>query len=244
MPTVKDFYDNHSHQYEEFETAALRESGKFPLLFEIRSRERELLDRAKEKKVFYFATGSGSDISHLAGNLGAKVVTLDFSQEMIRRTEDRLTREGIGYETLEDGETLTAHDLDAFFNSNPTKVLILKADIQGVKLPDQYFDDCFCYCTLPLLGSESIPVLKQLTKTASQGAVSVYDKDKLLILNGYYTEFGFKSKAEGHTITLEGGFEYTHIPTSKMEKALRDVQKNTEIIQVGLGKIYNWKSEK
>ncbi len=206
MPNVRDFYNNHSEMYEQFEAAALVEAEKYPLLFAIRQKERTLLDAAQGKKVLYFATGSGSDIEYLA-SLNARVVTVDFSREMIRRTQERLEIAGISSSFKDTVSMLTSEDLDRFFTDHLDSVFIIHRDIASLTLPDDYFDYCFCYCTLPLLGRTSLQILQGLLATAQHGAVSVYDRDKLPILQNYYRDFGFRSDVLGDTITLEGGLD-------------------------------------
>lgn len=239
MSTIKEFYDNCSHRYEEFEAVALVERDKYPLLYAIRNRERELLSKAKGKKVFYFATGSGADVVHLV-TLGAKVVTLDFSIEMINRTVERLKREGIGYRLLRDTEELTAEFADDFFDDNEDSVLILLADVHKARFPQDYFDYTFCYCTLPLLGDKAIEVLRDLLRISKNGAVSVYLKEKLSDLHNYYVDFGFNSEVKDDVISLAGGFAYTAISPSEMTETIK-VHKELEVLEVGLGNIYVWK---
>jgi len=238
MSTIKEFYDNHSFKYEEFEAEALTNKDKYPLLYTIRNRERELLSKGKDKKVFYFATGSGSDIVHLT-KMGAKVVTLDFSIEMINRTCDRLKKEDIGYSLLKDKTELTPKFMDDFFENNKGHVLILLADTHDIKFPQDYFDYIFCYCTLPLLSDKTMETLKELLRISKNGAVSVYDKDKLPILHQYYIDFGFNSQIINRTIYLEGGFEYYAIPSSEVKETI-EKEKKLEIIEIGIGKIYLW----
>lgn len=238
MLTVRDFYDTHSKKYEQFEAAALAEAEEYPLLFAIRQKERELLAAAQRKKVFYFATGSGSDVAYL-NSLHARVFTLDFSREMIRRTQERLDSSGILYSLDVTVSKLTSEDLDSFFIDHPTSVFIVQADIGSLTLPNDYFDYCFCYCTLPLLGDAALSTLQRLMATAKNGAVSVYDKDKLPILQRYYQDFGFSSEVHDDAITLEGGFKYTAIPSEYIKNTIAE-QRRLNIISVGLGNIYCW----
>lgn len=243
MPSIRNFYDNHSEMYEQFEAAALVEAEKYPLLFSIRQKERRLLDVSQGKKVFYFATGSGSDIAYLA-SLSARVVTVDFSREMIRRTQERLERTGISSLLKDTISMLTSEDLERFFTDHPDSVFIVHRDIASLTLPDNYFDYCFCYCTLPLLGDAALSILKRLVTTAQHGAVSVYDCDKLPVLQNYYRNFGFRSEVFGDTISLEGGFRYTAIPPEQMRTTVEKQNKLLTVISVGLGNIYCWSPKK
>lgn len=237
MSNVKEFYDKHSYKYEEFEAEALINSEKYPLLYDIRNKERNLLDKARGKKVFYFATGSGSDIAYLA-KIGAKIVTLDFSIEMINRTIDRLKEENVTFELLQNRTGFTKEFIDNFFDSGK-QVLILLADINDIVLPENYFDYTFCYCTLPLLQKNWHNVLKKMISISKNGAVSVYLKEKIAFLHQYYTDFGFDSQVEDRTIFLKGGFAYYCIPPEEIIKSIEE-EKKLEIIDVGLGKIYIW----
>ncbi len=45
MDSVQDFYDTHTERYEEFERVALAEENRFPLLHQIRRKERALITR-------------------------------------------------------------------------------------------------------------------------------------------------------------------------------------------------------
>jgi len=241
MSSIQEFYNTHAARYEEFEGEALQKRETYPLLYDIRHEERRLLERGEGKRVFSFATGSGQDVASLAKS-GAKVVTLDFSFEMIKRTCERLRKEGIGFMIGKNISYLTREFLDTFFEKNPRTVLILLGNIQDISLPKDYFDYTFCYCTLPLLGREAIHTLKKLLFTSKNGAVSVYDKEKLPVLHTYYTEFGFNSAVSGRVLSLEGGFEYSAIPPADM-KQIMEQEKHLEIVESGLGKIYLW-SEK
>jgi ubiquinone/menaquinone biosynthesis C-methylase UbiE len=238
MNGVKDFYDHHSEKYEKFETEALLNYEKYPLLFAIRNRERGLLSNASGKKVLYFATGSGSDILHLT-KLGAKIVTIDFSLEMINRTMARFKKENVDFELLKN-QPLTKQTLDEFFTGKK-QVLILHADINQASFPRDYFDYCFCYCTLPHLGEEIEETLKKLVTAAKNGAVSVYEKESLPELSNYYNSVGFKSEASDRTIKIQGGFVYHCTPPETVKKIIQS-QRKLEIIHIGLGNIFNWSS--
>ncbi len=238
MPSIKEFYDKHSYPYEKFEAVALHDADRFPLLHAIRNRERALLDRAANKKVLYFATGSGHDISHLA-EIGAQIVTMDFSMEMINRTMDRLRRKQIPFKFEPEKVDFSAESLDNTLANN--KILILNKDIFELKLPKDYFDYAFCYCTLPLLEDKWQRGLSMLLDTAKNGAVSVYEVEKLTELHKYYTEFGFTSTIKDRTIHLEGGFAYYAIPPHEVIKHIERLKK-LEVTTIGLGKIYQWSS--
>ncbi|MBU2100894.1 class I SAM-dependent methyltransferase [Candidatus Micrarchaeota archaeon] len=238
MSSVKEFYNNHSFKYEQFEAQALTNKEKYPLLFQIRTKERQLLEKGFNKKVFYFATGSGSDIVHL-NKSGAKIVTLDFSIEMINRTIDRMKKEGVAYKLLKNQNHLTEEFINNFFEQNPNDVLVIFADIKQLKLPKNYFDYCFCYCTLPLLEDAWQEVLLKMLFSSKNGAVSVYLKERISHLKDYYIDFGFNSNIAGRTICLEGGFVYYCIPPEKIIEVI-EKEKSLEIIDSGLGKIYFW----
>lgn len=241
MESVQDFYDAHAERYEEFERVALAEEERFPLLHQIRRKERALITRLvlPGDKVFYFATGSGNDIVHLAGDLEARVVTLDFSECMISKAMKQLEDRRLLYVIDDVPEYIDARKLNKFFKRNPDYVILLKGDIMNTWLPPDYFDFCFCYCTLPLLGDASVSTLHKLSISAKSGAVSVYDAEKLPTLAEYYRAFGFEPTVVGRTIRLEGGFEYTSIPEEVMRETLSP-HRSLEVISVGLGKIYQW----
>ena len=82
MENVKTFYDKNAHKANSFEEEILRNKERFPLLYALRKKEQELLKKGANKKVFYFASGSGSHVLELA-KLKAKIVTLHFSIELI-----------------------------------------------------------------------------------------------------------------------------------------------------------------
>lgn len=236
MDNIKSFYDHHSYPYEEFEEAALNDADRFPLLYKIRNKERSLLNLAADKRVLYFATGSGHDISHLA-KINAKVLTLDFSIEMINRTKDRLLRHSIPFIFENDKTSLSQAYLDDALDKNG--VLILNNDIFDLNLPNDYFDYAFCYCTLPLLGTKWQQGLSILLGTAKSGAVSVYKVEKLADLHKYYTQFGFQSHVEDRTIYLDGGFSYYAIPPEEIIQHIEQTKK-LEVETIGLGRIYKW----
>lgn len=236
MEHIKSFYDRYSYPYEEFEAVALNDAVRFPLLYQIRNKERLLLNLAANKRVVYFATGSGHDISHLA-KLNAKVLTLDFSIEMINRTKDRLQRHSIPFIFENNKTSLSQAYLDTALDKS--RVLILNNDIFDLNLPKDYFDYTFCYCTLPLLGTKWQQGLSILLGTAKNGAVSVYEVEKLADLHKYYTQFGFQSRVNDRTIYLDGGFSYYAIPPEEIMQHI-ERSKRLEVETIGLGKIYRW----
>jgi len=237
MQEVKNFYDNNSEKYGKFEEEALINYEKYPLLFAIRNRERKLLDNGARKKVLYFATGSGSDILYLS-RMGAKIVTIDFSLEMINRTINRLKKEGTSFELFKERKELTKDFLDKFFEGGK-QVMIIHADINKVTFPEDYFDYAFCYCTLPHLGDEIEETLKKLLSASKKGVVSIYEKENLPELNKYYNDFGFESGIEDRTIKIKGGFIYYCIPLKEIKKIIEE-KRNLEIIHIGLGNIFIW----
>lgn len=96
---------------------------------------------------------------------------------------------------------------------------------------------------MPLLGDASLQTLDKLLSSSRSGAVSVYDADKLPVLAEYYRAFGFTPTLVGETIRLDGGFEYISIPEEVMVDTICRLRDFT-IIQIGLGKIYQWQPKK
>lgn len=238
MQEVKNFYDKNSERYEEFEAEALLNYGKYPLLFAIRNRERNLVSKAVKKKVLFFAAGSGYDILHLA-NLGNKIVTIDFSMGMIDKTMKRLEKADVEFELLNEGKELTEEFLNDFFADEKKQVMIINADISKISFPEDYFDYAFCYCTLPHLGKSIENTLKKLLSSSKNGAVSVYEKENLPYLSSYYNDFGFKAKVEDRTITIQDGFLYYCIPPEEVKRIIEEKRK-LEIVHIGLGNIFVW----
>ncbi len=241
MESVKTFYDKNAHKANSFEEEILRNKERFPQLYALRKKEQELLKEGTNKKVFYFAGGSGSHVLELA-KLKAKIVTLDFSLAMINKTCEKLTKKGIGFKVVKETSKLTEEDIDSYFKENQKNVLIIMGDIKEVELPLNYFDWTFCYCTLSLIEKHSrLQVLKKLLSISKNGVISIYNKDKLPILEKYYQEFGFKAKIKKDTISIEGGFEYQCIPSFQIKQLIKP-KRSLEIIQVDLGKIYVWRA--
>ena len=236
---IKGFYNSNAKKVNLFEDEITGNPSKFPLLHELRKSEHGLLEKGAGKKVLYFAAGSGQHILQLM-KLGAEVVTLDFSEEMISLTCDRLRREGMTFKVVSGVTDVKSEYLDAFFKENPNTVLILLADIRGAEFPRDYFDWQFCYCTLPLLGRAEIQkVLERMLSWSKNGAVSIYDIEKLPILDQYYRDFGYNTHITGQTIAIEGGFEYYCISNQETTRIIQR-QKKLSIHETGIARIYIW----
>ncbi|MFH1663256.1 MAG: class I SAM-dependent methyltransferase [archaeon] len=238
MNKIKEFYNKNPKSYDLFESRI----NEFPLLKELREKENNLLKHGAGKKVFYFATGSGFHITQLA-KAGAKVFTLDFSEEMIKIACKKLEKEGIEFEVLRGVSSFSKQFLDEKAGKNPKKLLIAVTDMRKVSLPKNYFDYVFCYCTLPLVGKKNIEsILKKMLEWSRNGAVSIYRKESLPKLKEYYNKAGFNSWINGESIFIEGGFEY-YCANPKEIKGIIEENKKLETIETGLGIIYLWKEK-
>lgn len=235
------FYEKNADQYVAFERLIEKDPKKFPLLVKLRQREQDLLRQCRGHKTFYFATGSGTNALTLVRS-GAHVVTLDFSAAMISKAKDWFDEKGVTYRIISHNY-FSQDTLDNHLESEPNKVLVINGDFRETTFPDGYFDDVFCYCTLPLLGERWEESLGKLLSISKSGAVSVYDYEQRETLREYYARAGFNSYVEGKIVFKEGGFAYECLDPEKM-KALICPKKKLVIEQVGLGKIYRWTETK
>jgi hypothetical protein len=98
----------------------------------------------------------------------------------------------------------------------------VQGDARKVELPKK-FDWAVSYCTLPLMGRWLgwRQVLRKIADSANNVVVSVYARESLRRLASAYSQFGFKPRVFGRTITVAGGFRYSVIPEEGMAKVMK-----------------------
>lgn len=235
MPSVIDFYNQHSEQYRAFEIQIESEPQRFPLLYALREKEKELLKSVpKNSVVLYAAGGTGINPAILA-KAGAAVTTVELAPEMVKLICQTLKQEGIGYQLIEE---TTRPDFQIPI-SQPSEVTIVIDDLRKLQIPRDQFERVYSYCTLPLLGGDWKHVLKNMVESVPWGVVSVYDPQHKQILAQYYEAAGFRTKINGNTIYKEGGFEYSFLDQNKVAPIIES-RRNLKIVSAGIGKLLLW----
>lgn len=248
MDAIQHFYNENAQRYEQFENLLDKRPELFPLLSSLRKEEREHLKHTYGH-VLYLAMGTGSDVISLVNN-GASVVTIDFSETMIARAVEQMHQGGMQPKVYAPSvsscnlEALMSRDVPREDSQSDKRVVIIQADIRKVQLPFHYFDHCFCYCTLPLMGEDWQYVLEQMVHSSTHGAISIYDDAFLPVLAEYYATAGFSPTVRGKQITLPGGYRYTCLSLDKVVKIIEDQGMLVRNEPHGLGNLISWEERK
>jgi hypothetical protein len=241
MKNVHTFYKDNSKKYIDFERAIDRDPVAYDKLTSLRKKESDLLKHSGGKKVFYLATGSGVHVSTLLKS-GASVVTVDFSEEMVNEAVEEFKRNKfLNYKVIKKN-ILSAEELDKY-RSEKINPLVLLADYNLVELPKNYFDECFCYCTIPLLQDKWKKGLEKLLDVAESGVISIYNQDTIHELEDYYEKAGFEATVDGNVIRKEGGFCYECLDPKEIA-AIITPRKEMRVENLGIGSLYFWSPKK
>jgi SAM-dependent methyltransferase len=234
--SIKQFYDTGAAQYNFFEAALDLPTCPYPGLALLRHGERAFLSSiARGSRVLYVGAGTGRHILALAKD-GCRVTGVEFSAEMINICQKNL-REGTVYSEI---KPTTSGRLEYGFSPGDSQsVILLQADINDLIFPDNFFDHAFCYCTLPLMGSDVWPqTLSKVLNSAKKSRISIYNEHGLHILAEAYSHFRLGEITSVIPLRTKSGFEYISISDSSFKLAVQKLGFQCKGLSLPTGRIY------